>query len=239
MQVDSAYGQHQIYSQKDIKDLVAFANRHGIEVALEIDTCAFLLSTFGPTEQLSRPGHTESLAWSHSELVACSRMDWQKYAVQPPAGQLRIADPRATELITSIYDEVTQLLPGNFFVTGGDEVNRACYIEDQATQALLQTQGRTLDEALQDFTLASHTTISANGKTPVIWEESALELSLAETVVAIAWKGSSTFKKLLNAGRRVIQASSDYFYLDCGMGGWVSPLHHKFVAVANKCTRLV
>lgn len=61
-------------------------------------------------------------------------------------------------------------MPSTFFGTGGDEINTNCYAKDAETQADLRSSGRTLEEALSDFTVASHTSLRDLGKTPVVWE---------------------------------------------------------------------
>jgi len=56
------------------------------------------------------------------------------------------------------------------FSTGGDEINANCYAQDPQTQAGLNSSGRTLEQALDLFTQATHEAIAAEGKTPVVWE---------------------------------------------------------------------
>lgn len=46
-------------------------------------------------------------------------------------------------------------------------------------------------------------------------------ISVDLKVLVVAWKGAASFVKLLQAGFHVLQATHEYFYLDCGMGGWV------------------
>ena len=115
-------------------------------------------------------------------------------------------------------------IAGNFFCTGGDEVNLLCYEDDPQTQASLRTQNKTLLEALAHFVTHIHDTIQRAGKTPLVWEDSVIGDTAVPAhpgVIVIAWKGVETFASILAAGFRVLQASSEHFYLDCGMGGWV------------------
>ena len=41
-----------------------------------------------------------------------------------------------------------------------------------------------------------------------------------DTIIHI-WRANQDAKKVLDRGYRIIHGSSDYFYLDCGMGGWM------------------
>jgi len=44
---------------------------------------------------------------------------------------------------------------------------------------------------------------------------------LANDTIVYIWKDSSDAKKVLNKGFRIVSAAADYFYLDCGRGGWI------------------
>lgn len=171
-----------------------------------------------------RPAHTDSIAFSHPELIACSQKDWKTYAAEPPAGQLRITNAKAVKLVTSILTGLAKKLPGNFLHAGGDEVNRRCYEDDAETQSALNASGESLEEAVAGFANKTTFTVLQAGKTPIVWEEYVTHgstASLDSQVVVTAWRGSETLSKILETGHRVIQVSYEYFYLDCGMGGWV------------------
>merc|ERR1712093_359345 len=117
---------------------MAFANAIGIEVIIEIDVL----------------GHTYSVAASNPDIVSCPNFDWQTHAAEPPAGQLRPTSEKAINLVKDVFREVLQDhdYPGQFFSTGGDEVNLQCYDSDPQLQADLAAKGQSLHEALADFT---------------------------------------------------------------------------------------
>jgi len=54
------------------------------------------------------------------------------------------------------------------FHTGGDEINANCYQDDAQTQKDLA--GRTVEQALDAFTQATHGALKGLGKTPLVWE---------------------------------------------------------------------
>ena len=66
------------------------------------------------------------------------------------------------------------LFSGNYFSTGGDEINTRCYLDDPQTQAALNASGKTIAQALDDFVQAEHKALTGVGKTPAVWEELAL-----------------------------------------------------------------
>jgi hexosaminidase len=147
------------------------------------------------------------------------------YAAEPPAGQLRITNTKAVSLVKSILSGLAKRLPGTFLHAGGDEVNRKCYADDAETQTALKASGETIDDAVGKFANTTTSAVLQAGKIPIVWEEYITHENskpLDSRVVVTAWRGSETLSKIHEAGHRVIQVSYEYFYLDCGMGGWVS-----------------
>jgi hexosaminidase len=141
---------------------------------------------------MDTPGHTDILAESHPEHVACNQKSpWATYAngilsihtftsidlthstlylTEPPAGQLRFTNPATVTFVTNLLSAIAKLFPSKYFSTGGDELNQKCYADDQQTQQELKATGETLDQALSKFTVSTHTALIAEGKTPVVWE---------------------------------------------------------------------
>ena len=80
-----------------------------------------------------------------------------------------------------------KLFPGNYFSTGGDEINAACYTNDTETQEDLAASGRTFEQALDDFTQAEHKALKGIGKTAVVWEEMVLshQVTLANDTIVM------------------------------------------------------
>ena len=133
--------------------------QRGIDVIAEIDT----------------PGHTSIIFKSFPEHIACPEASpWTTYANEPPAGQLRLASPETVKFTTGLLVNAAKLFPGSYFSTGGDEINVKCYADDTPTQQALAASGKTLEQALDDFTQAGHKALKDIGKTAVVWQEMAL-----------------------------------------------------------------
>ncbi|POW01874.1 hypothetical protein PSHT_12341 [Puccinia striiformis] len=204
-----SYSEHEIYTMQNLTDITRFANSIGIEILLEVDT----------------PGHTAIIGESFPELIACKdKIPWSHYANEPPAGQLRLADDRSLNLINEIFQVLTSRIPGTLFSSGGDEINKRCYEEDEPTQISLHQKNQTFNQALSRFVLSTHETIRRSGKTPVVWEELVLDeglpLSTDHTIVSV-WRNSSMVHDVIHKGYKIIHGASDYSYLDCGLGGWL------------------
>ncbi|TFK27667.1 beta-hexosaminidase [Coprinopsis marcescibilis] len=203
-----AYNAASVYTVADVRELVQYAAVRGIDILVEVDT----------------PGHTSVLHKAHPEHIACFEASpWTRYANEPPAGQLRLAAPATINFTASLLTSVAGLFPSKFFSTGGDEINVNCYQDDPATQAELQKQGKNLEQALDTFTQVTHKALQDIGKTTVVWEEMVLNhpVTLSNNTVAMVWISSANAQAVARRGHRLIHAASDFFYLDCGGGGWV------------------
>ena len=75
-----AYSKHQIYSQKDIKEIVEYARIRGVKVLPEFDAPAHV----GNGWQFAEEKHPE---WGR--LAVCVNQEpWQEFCVEPPCGQV-------------------------------------------------------------------------------------------------------------------------------------------------------
>lgn len=127
--------------------------KRGIDVIPEIDT----------------PGHTSVIHNAHPEHIACFEASpWIQFANEPPAGQLRLASAATANFTASLLSAASKLFPSKFFSTGGDEVNLNCYRKDPQTQRDLA--GRTIQQALNEFTKISHFALRKQNKVPVVWQ---------------------------------------------------------------------
>jgi len=203
-----AYSPSAIYTPADVADIVSYAGARGIDVIVEVDT----------------PGHTSVISKSFPEHIACPESTpWATYANEPPAGQLRLASTNTTNFTASLLTSVATLFPGPYFSTGGDELNANCYADDQETQASLNSTGKTIEQALDTFTQVTHKALVAKGKTPIVWEEMVLNhnVTLSNDTVVMVWISSANAAAVAAKGHKIVHSPSDYFYLDCGAGGWV------------------
>lgn len=171
------------------------------------------------------PGHTSVISRSHPEHVACPEASpWGDYAAEPPAGQLRIASAETTNFTTSVVAAISGMFNSKYLSLGGDEINAKCYTDDAETQTSLDGSGKDFATALSDFTSATHTTLRGTGKTPVVWQEMVLDYNVTtieKDTLILVWISSEDAISVVEQGYKIIHAASDYFYLDCGLGGWV------------------
>ncbi|KIJ62655.1 glycoside hydrolase family 20 protein [Hydnomerulius pinastri MD-312] len=215
-----AYAPDFVYTTSDVQDIISYAGERGIDVVVEIDT----------------PGHTAVIGESHPEHIVCFHaspwsntnltillISYSCNLTEPPSGQLRFANETTVSFTTSLLSAVAKMFPSKLFSTGGDELHASCYDDDAETQAILSSTGQTLEQALSSFTQTTHGALEKMGKTPVVWEEMVLDhnVTLSNNTVVMVWISSKNVEAVAEKGFRIVHAASDYFYLDCGAGGWV------------------
>ena len=70
---------------------------------------------------------------------------------EPSACQLRFTNEIITNYVVDLLKNVSDMFPSTLFSAGGDEVNT--YGTDELTQAALNATCRTLEQALDTFTV--------------------------------------------------------------------------------------
>ncbi|KDE09594.1 hypothetical protein MVLG_00002 [Microbotryum lychnidis-dioicae p1A1 Lamole] len=201
-----AYSHDQIYSTSDIKRVQKFANLRGISVLLEIDM----------------PGHTASIAEAYPQYIACPNQDWTKYANEPPTGQLKLGDAETRRFASAVVKDASSVMKSPYFSVGGDEINEACYQIDPTTSAALKQ--RSISSLLKTFFDSVHGVLEVAKKTPVVWEDIVLKHNVSaggKKAIVMTWISANSVQSLVQEGYRVVHASSEYLYLDCGGGAWV------------------
>ncbi|KAF8262397.1 N-acetylhexosaminidase [Lactarius quietus] len=158
--------------------------------------------------EIDTPGHTSAISEAYPEYIACAKASpWATYANEPPAGQLRLASHAAVNFTVDLLSAAAKLFPSTLFSTGTQQ----------------ELGGKTIAQALDAFTQATHGALRSLGKTPVVWEEMVLNynLTLSNDTIAMVWISSEDAAAVAAKGFRFIHAASTSFYLDCGAGEWV------------------
>ncbi|GLJ05433.1 hypothetical protein SUGI_0018160 [Cryptomeria japonica] len=217
-----AYSPAMQYSGEDVRRIVEYGRDQGVRVVPEIDI----------------PGHSASWAGAYPDIVTCAGMFWSepgtnwsnRLASEPGAGQLNPLEPKTYQVVKNVVDEVATLFPENFYHGGADEVVPGCWKTNPKIQKFV-ANGGSFDELLEKFVSTTHPYITAlNNKTAVYWEDVLLDDTVKvkpqilpkETTILQTWNnGPNNKKRITAAGYRAIVSSADFFYLDCGHGGWV------------------
>ena len=220
-----AYSTREVYSHDDIRAIIAYARARGIRVIPEVDM----------------PGHASS-GWKQIDeaIVTCENSWWsndnwpQHTAVEPNPGQLDIINPATYTAVSQVYNELSALFTDNFFHVGGDEVHDNCFkFSTYITNWFAADKSRNFNDLLQYWVDKSFPIFLSSAQTKrnrkiILWEDVILAPSHAskvptKNVILQSWNnGLTNIKNLTSRGYDVIVSSADFFYLDCGHGGWVS-----------------
>jgi hexosaminidase len=216
---NDAFSSRETYSQKNVQAIIAYAYARGVRIIPEVDM----------------PGHAES-GWKQIDpsIVACANSWWSNdnwplhTAVEPNPGQLEILNPKTYTAVSNVYSELSSVFSDNFFHVGGDELQVGCYNLSTITTAWFAANtSRTYDDLLQywvDHALPIFT--KPQNRKLIMWEDVYLSTPHAvipKNIILQTWNGGLTnIKTLTSAGFDIIVSSSDWLYLDCGYGGWVS-----------------
>jgi hexosaminidase len=151
--------------------------------------------------------------------------------VEPNPGQLEILSNKTYEVVANVYKELSGVFTDNFFHVGADELQTGCYNLSTLTTAWFAADpSRTYNDLLQYWIDTAYPIFSApayKNRTLIMWEDIYLSTPHAHTVpkdiILQTWNnGLANIQTLTSAGYDIIVSSSDFLYLDCGFGGWVT-----------------
>ncbi|KAL2511595.1 Beta-hexosaminidase 2 [Abeliophyllum distichum] len=216
-----AYGEEMKYTAEDVKRVVEFGMEYGVRIVPEIDM----------------PAHTGSWAEAYPEIVTCANMFWwpaevewtDRFASEPGTGQLNPLNPKTYEVVKNVINDVATMFPDSFYHAGADEIFPNCWKVDPSIQTFLSKNG-TLSQILEMFVNSTLPHITSLNRTVIYWEDVLLDSSIKvspsvlppeNVILHTRNNGPNNIKKVVESGYRVIVSSSDFYYLDCGHGGFL------------------
>ncbi|VGO19637.1 Beta-hexosaminidase [Pontiella sulfatireligans] len=196
--------QHGFYTQKDIREIVAYAAERHITVVPEIDV----------------PGHSEAALKAYPSLT-CSR--------EAPKPVKKGFSPylycggrdSVVEFLCNVLDEVCELFPSEYIHIGGDEAPKSEWKKCTDCQAKIKEMGLKDEHELQiELTnrLARH--LAAKGRKAICWGDVVTlpGQELEKNVVVHWWNyrrgGDKALREGIKRGLPVIANSNYYTYLN-------------------------
>ena len=186
------------YTQKEIKEVVAYAHARGIEVIPEIDI----------------PGHCAALIDAYPEL-GCTGKD-----VTVPRGiwgvffNILCPKEETFQFLSNVFDEVIALFPSQYVHIGGDECPKDQWKTSAFCQKLMKKEGLKDEHELQSYFIKRvEKMINAKGKKIIGWDE-ILEGGLAPNATIMSWRGIEGGIEAAQLGHPAIMAPSTHCYFD-------------------------
>ncbi|EPS31556.1 Beta-hexosaminidase 1 [Penicillium oxalicum] len=216
-----AYSSREIYTETDLRRVLAYARARGVRVIPEVDM----------------PGHSAS-GWKQvdPDVVTCtdtwwSNDDWPKHtAVEPNPGQLDIIYNKTYEVVGNVYKDLSAIFSDNWFHVGGDELQNNCFnFSTHITKWFAEDPSRTYNDLSQywlDHALPIFHGTGGPQRRLMMWEDIFINTDAAHHVprdiVMQSWNnGIDNIKNLTASGFDVVVSSADFLYLDCGFAGFV------------------
>ncbi|KAF2759982.1 beta-N-acetylhexosaminidase [Pseudovirgaria hyperparasitica] len=215
-----AYSAREVYTQDCIKDIIQYGRARGVRIIPEVDM----------------PGHAYS-GWRQVDesIISCGDSWWSNdlwsyhTAVQPNPGQLDIINDKTYEVVEKVYKELAGVFTDHVFHVGGDEIQKGCYnFSEPITKWFADNSSRTYNDLVQywvDKTWPFF--MDSTDRKLMLWEDVVISGEHAnidpKNIILQSWNGDVVnIKNLTNRGYDVVVSSSNWFYLDCGNGGYVS-----------------
>lgn len=186
------------YTQEDMREIIAYAAVHNIEVIPEIDL----------------PGHSLCMATMHPEILCdYTRTNSASYGYDTRSAFCASREENY-ELLADILGEVCELFPTEHIHIGGDEVDMSQWKRCPRCQALMRDNNMTNTTELQQYFMSRLTDILAqHGKKPAVWNEAIDGGKLSTDTRVYGWESIKECRTAA-ANYSTIVMPGQFFYFD-------------------------
>ncbi|WP_455585440.1 beta-N-acetylhexosaminidase [Bacteroides sp.] len=186
------------YTQEEIKEVVAYAQKRYVTIIPEIDLPGHMLAALATYPELGCTGgpYKVGTRWGIYDDVLC-------------AGNEDIYP-----FIENIMDEIFQLFPSEFVHIGGDECPKTRWKVCPKCQAKIKSEKLKNEHELQSYVIKRvEKYINAHGKKVIGWDE-ILEGGIAPNAALMSWRGVAGGITAAKSGHPVIMTPNTHVYLD-------------------------
>ncbi|MEG1646734.1 MAG: beta-N-acetylhexosaminidase [Clostridia bacterium] len=199
------------YTQADIKEIVAYALRLGIDVVPEIDMPGHFAAAFASYSYLACRDIKVEVPYYFGGKVPTSQgiKDWNRSAC--------IGKKSTFDFIYNVIDEVSALFPFPYFHIGGDEAPKDEWKTCPDCNALMKEKGLSDVDQLQCYfinEIAKY--LKTKNRTLIGWNE-VLEGNLLDNSALVQYwtdRKDNAVKKHLANGGKILISKHRFFYFD-------------------------
>jgi len=186
------------YTQKEIKEVVAYAKKLHINIIPEIDM----------------PGHAKAVTASYPEIL-CESEDLSLSVNGENLNLWCVGREANFSMLNNIIAEIAQLFPWYYIHIGGDEVNPGPWKSCPHCQALLKKEGMTNVMDLQGyFVRRMEKIVEKHGKKMIGWDEIIDRGDINPQTTVHAWRNVERGLNSIRKGYPTIMQPAPYTYLD-------------------------
>ena len=166
------------YSQKDIKEMVAYAAERQIEIVPEIDMPAHSNAALTAYPKLACPvvkdyiGVLPGRGGRNSEIIFCAGND------------------SVFTFLQNVMDEIMELFPSRYIHIGGDEAQKTHWKKCPLCQTRMKKEGLANEEDLQGYFMQRISDyVRSKGREVIGWDELTNSSFLPEGSIILGWQG--------------------------------------------------
>ena len=206
------------YTQEEVRGIVAYAKKLGIEIIPEIEI----------------PGHACAMLAAYPQL-GCRRTVWPEWT--PTDGQagyvhavrkiggifpdlICAGRDESIRFLEDVLDEITELFPFPMVHIGGDEAPKLHWRRCPDCQARMRTEGIRSEDALQRWlVLRIGAYLADKGRETIVWNDVLNGGMLPRHFIVQQWYGNQELTRaFLEAGGRVIVSDTENSDFDYAYG---------------------
>jgi hexosaminidase len=184
------------YTQKELKDLVAYAAARHIDIIPEVDM----------------PGHMMAAINAYPFLTCNGKSNWGELFSTP----ICPCNEATYTFAENVYKEIMDIFPSKYLHIGGDEVDRSDWAKSESCKSLMAREGIKDLPALQSYFIhRMERFFNKNGRKLIGWDE-ILEGGISPTAIIMYWRGWKPEAPALAAknGNKVIMTPGNPLYFD-------------------------
>jgi len=208
------------YSQKEIREIVAYAKVRSVEIIPEIDT----------------PGHAKAALIAYPRLLTDPYDKSAYISVQKIKNNtLNPAQESSYIFLDNVFAEVAALFPFEYIHVGGDEIPKGAWKHSPSVKKLMvQKRLKNLKEVQGYFFTRLDKILTKHQRTMLSWQEvGKYSKHLRKKSLFIVWKSNKDAKKLLKQKSYTILAPVQYLYFDQRYSKGKNELGHTWSSPVN------
>lgn len=203
------------YTQDQMREIVAYADRLGITVIPEVDLPGHMVAALASYPHLGCTGISIETGKEYKT--------WPMWGVSPDV--LCPGKESTFEFLTTVIGELCDIFPGKYFHVGGDECPKDAWAQCPDCQARIEALGLKSDKHISaEQRLQCYVTsrmqefLTSRGKRLIGWDE-ILEGELAAGATVMSWRGTKGGIEASNRGFDVIMSPDKFCYFDYNQCG--------------------
>lgn len=187
------------YTQDQIKEVIAYAQKRYITIVPEIEM----------------PGHSVSVLAAYPEL-ACKPGPYETRTLWGISEDIVCPSEQTFRFFEDVLTEVVKLFPGKYVHIGGDEAPKIRWQESDLVKDIMKKEGIDSVEKVQGwFNNRIEKFLLSKGKKLIGWDE-ILEGGISPRSTIMSWRGEKGGIEAARHGNEVVMSPTTYLYFDYG-----------------------